>query len=384
MENNLDIQATTIFEQNWEAFNNDDLRFIINQGGSRSSKTVSLCQLVIIYALTKPNLVISIIRKTFPALRATVMRDFFEQINNLNLGSVIKHNKSEHIVTFPNGTIVEFFSVDDEQKIRGRKRDIAWVNEANELWYEDFQQLNFRTTAKLVFDYNPSDSSSWLYELPPEQSIMIKSTYKDNPFLDKSIVKQIEALQFKDEAQYQIYALGEKTTSKANVYSHFQFLEERPPRFKDFIYGLDFGYNHPTALVRVWWHEDELFVEEVVYESYLITSELITKFNSLNVEKSVEIYADYARPEIIAELQNEHFNVLNADKAVKKGLDDVKSFKVFTNSKNVWKEYENYKWKKIAGRITDEPVKNWDDALDALRYATRNIKMNGSRTYFAF
>ena len=379
----LNIEATTVFEENWETFQDPAIRFIINQGGSRSSKTVSLCQLIILYAYTNPNKVISIIRKTFPALRATVMRDFFEQINNMNLSNLIKHNKSEHIVTFPNGTIVEFFSVDDEQKIRGRKRDIAWVNEANELWYEDFQQLNFRTTDKLIFDYNPSDSHSWLYELPYNQSKMIKSTYKDNPFLDKSIVKQIEELKFTDEAQYQIYALGEKTTSKVNIYSNFTYVEERPIRFQQYKYGLDFGYNHPTALVKVWFHENELFVEDLIYESYLTTKELVEKIKAVGVERTVECMADYSRPEIIHEINDAGFSVLNADKNVKKGIDDVKTYKIYTNSKNVFKEYENYKWKKIGDRIQDEPVKNWDDAMDAIRYAVREIKLNGSRNFYA-
>lgn len=380
----LTLEATEIFEKNWEAFNDSNIRFLINQGGSRSSKTVSLCQMIILYAYTTPNKVISIIRKTFPALRATVMRDFFEQINNMNLSETIKHNKSEHIVTFPNGTIVEFFSVDDEQKIRGRKRDVAWVNEANELWYEDFQQLNFRTTEKLIFDYNPSDSSSWLYELPIEQSILIKSTYKNNPFLDKSIVKQIEELQYTDEAQYQIYALGEKTTSKINIYSNFTFLDSKPLKFQQYKYGIDFGFNHPTALVKVWWWENELFIEELIFESYLTTADLLVKFAELNIEKTVECMADWARPEIISEINSHGYRLLNADKNVKKGIDDVKTFKIFTNSKNIMKEYENYKWKKVGDRIMDEPVKNWDDAMDAIRYVVREIKSNGSRNYYAY
>jgi len=150
--------------------------------------------------------VVTICRKTFPALRATVMRDFIEILKDLNLYSLEAHNKSEHIYTFPNGSIVEFFSVDDEQKIRGRKRDIAWCNEANELYFDDFTQLNMRTEYKLIFDYNPSESSSWLYELPQEESLLIKSTYKDNPFLPKSIRSQIEDLKRTDEALYQIYA----------------------------------------------------------------------------------------------------------------------------------------------------------------------------------
>ena len=371
----MEIKATKIFSRNWNALENDDIRFIINQGGSRSSKTYSLCQLIIVYCLQNRGKTVSIVRKTFPALRATVMRDFFEIMRDLGIYEKAYHNMSENIYKFPNGSIVEFFSVDDEQKIRGRKRDIGWCNEANELWFEDFQQLNMRTEGKLIFDYNPSESASWLYELPEHESIMIKSTYKDNPFLPDSIKRQIEDLKRTDEALYQIYALGEKAISKSNIYSGWIFLRERPERFQNFVYGLDFGYNHPTALVRVYWHEKDIFIENVIYESYLTTTQLIQKLETLGIGKNDDILADYSRPEIIAEMQTAGYNVNNATKGVKKGIDNVKTFGVFAlDDPALKKEYDNYKWKKVGDNITDEPVKLFDDAMDAVQYAVRYIK----------
>ena len=370
----MDINATQVFSWNWDALNSNK-RFIINQGGSRSSKTYSLCQLIIVYCLKNPNKVVSIVRKTFPALRATVMRDFFEVLKDLNLYEKTSHNMSENIYRFGNGSLVEFFSVDDEQKVRGRKRDLGWCNEANELWFEDFQQLNMRTEFKMIFDYNPSDSSSWLYELPKDESVLIKSTYKDNPFLPESIKRQIEDLSRTDEALYQIYALGEKAISKTNIFNTWTFIMRRPERFKNYVYGLDFGYNHPTALMRVYWCDGEIYIEPVVYESYLTTSELIERFKQLNIEPNTDILADYSRPEIIAEMQNAGFNVNNANKNVKSGINAVKTFKVWCQQDdNLKKEYENYKWKKVGDNITDEPVKLYDDAMDAVRYAVMFIK----------
>ena len=383
----MEINSTIIFEKNWSALQEKGVRFVINEGGSRSSKTYSLCQMVIVYCLQNPNKVVSIIRKTFPALRATVMRDFLEILKDLDIYEKTNHNMSENIYRFPNGSIVEFFSVDDEQKIRGRKRDIAWCNEANELFYDDFTQLNMRTETKLIFDYNPSDSSSWLYELPKDESILIKSTYKDNPFLPETIKRQIEDLKRTDESLYQIYALGEKTISKSNIYSNWTFLKHRPAKFISYVYGLDFGYNHPTALMRVYWRDNDIFIEPVIYESYLTTSNLIEKMKILNVEENIEILADYSRPEIIQEMNNAGFNVLNANKVVKKGIDNVKSFGVFCEEdQRVKKEYENYKWKKIGDNITDEPIKLYDDAMDAVRYATTYIKENyyTDDSYIAF
>jgi phage terminase large subunit len=370
----VEIQVTKIFDKNFKALNSDK-RFIINQGGSRSSKTYSLCQLIIVWCLQNPNKVVSIVRKTFPALRATVMRDFFEVLKDLELYEKASHNMSENIYRFDNGSIVEFFSVDDEQKIRGRKRDIGWCNEANELWFDDFQQLNMRTESKLIFDYNPSESSGWLYELPEAESVLIKSTYKDNPFLPESIKRQIEDLKRTDEALYQIYALGEKAISKSNIYTNWTFVQHRPSKFTQYVYGLDFGFNHPTALIRVYWHEKDIYIEPVVYESYLTTSDLIERFNSLGIDKTIDILADYSRPEIIAEMQIAGYNVNNANKVVKKGIDNVKTFGVMCqDDPRMKREYDNYKWKKIGDTITDEPVKLFDDAMDAIRYATTFIK----------
>jgi phage terminase large subunit len=382
----MEIKSTVIFEKNYEAILGDR-RFIINEGGSRSSKTYSICQLIIIYCLQNNNKVVSIIRKTFPALRATVLRDFIEILKELNIYSVDNHNKSEHIYTFSNGSMVEFFSVDDEQKIRGRKRDIAWCNEANELYFDDFTQLNMRTEDKLIFDYNPSDSASWLYELPTDESIMIKSTYRDNPFLPQSIKAQIEDLKRTDEALYQIYALGEKAISKSNIYSQWDFVAHRPARFVKFVYGLDFGYNHPTALMRVYYCDKDVYIEPVIYESYLTTTMLIEKLATLGIEQTVSILADYSRPEIIQEMNIAGYDVLNANKVVKKGIDNLKTFGVICqDDKALRREYENYKWKKVGDFITDEPVKLFDDAMDAIRYATTHIKQQyySDDVYYAF
>jgi phage terminase large subunit len=382
----MDIKATAIFEKNYEAILGDK-RFIINEGGSRSSKTYSLCQLMIIYCLQNNNKVVSVIRKTFPALRATVLRDFIEILKDIGLYKQEMHNKSEHIYTFANGSMIEFFSVDDEQKIRGRKRDIAWCNEANELYFDDFTQLNMRTEDKLIFDYNPSDSASWLYELPAEESIKIKSTYKDNPFLPESIKAQIEDLARTDEALYQIYALGEKAISKSNIYSQWTFLAHRPSKFVKYVYGCDFGYNHPTALMRVYYCDNDIYIEPVIYESYLTTTMLIEKLATLNIEQTVSIIADYSRPEIIQEMNTAGYDVLNANKVVKKGIDNLKTFGVFCqDDKALKREYENYKWKKIGDFITDEPVKLFDDAMDAIRYATTHIRQEyyTDDSYYAF
>ena len=376
MNNTLSIQGTIVFEKNWEALNSDK-RFVRNQGGSRSSKTYSIIQCLVLYCLQNKKKLVSVVRKTGPALTATCYRDFIEIIKKWNLYSEASHNKSEKIYTFPNGSQIEFFSLDNEQKIRGRKRDLCWCNEANELLYDDFQQLNLRTGEKIIIDYNPSDSDNYVYHLPPEKTFDIHSTYKDNPFLEQAIIDQIENYKKTDENYYTIFALGERAFSKENVYSRWEICK-KPEYLNNWIYGLDFGYSHPTALIKIWFNPKfkELFLEEVIYETHLTSQDIIEKMNEKNVSKISTIVSETARPEIIADLRRSGYKVIEANKNVKDGLNCVKTFsiKIDENSYNIIKENENYKYKKFNGIITEDIVKLYDDAMDAIRYGAMYIK----------
>ena len=372
----LKFKSTVVFEQNYNASNDSNIRFILNEGGSRSSKTWSLCQLIIIYLLNNPNKTASIVRKSFPSLRSSVMKDFFEVLRDTGIYNKASHNKTEHVYRFNNGSEVDFFSVDDEQKIRGRKRDLLWCNEANELDYEDFTQLNLRTSDKIIMDYNPSETNSWIYDLEVSSCKMIRSTYKDNPFISQNIINQIEAYKETDPELYEIFGLGNRITPRQNVFSGWEFVSSRPDRFTEFIYGLDFGYNHPTALVKIWYYESELYIEEEFYERYLTSNDIVDRLNTHGINKDIIILADTARPEISVDILTAGYNIVGADKAIKEGINAVKSYKVYVaaDAKNIKKEFENYKWKKHQARILDEPIKLWDDAMDAIRYGTKYIK----------
>jgi phage terminase large subunit len=335
--------------------------------------------MVIVYCLNNPGKIVSIVRKSFPSLRSTVMRDMIDILNELNIYNSDRHNRTENIYTFDNEAKIEFFSLDDPQKIRGRKRDVLWANEANELGFEEFNQLNFRTAEKLFFDFNPSDSEHWLYDvLNKEDATLVHSTYKDNIFLPDTLVKEIEDLINVDQDYYNIYALGLPSKSTHTIFNHQKPYIEELARYDETMYGLDFGFQHPTALIECNFREDIVYVKEKIYESYLTTEDLIKKMKSLDISKSAKIICDYARPEIIEELIREGYNCYNAIKNVSEGIDAVKSYKVFyhEDSKNIAKEFRNYKWKEIRERLTDEPIKLWDDAMDSIRYAVLYHKKN--------
>jgi phage terminase large subunit len=377
MGKTLNIQATTVFEKTNDAINNPNIRFLIHQGGTRSSKTYSICQILVIYCLTNPNKIVSIIRKTFPSLRASVMRDLFEVMDTLGVYTQKNHNKTENLYKFDNGSIIEFFSADDEQKLRGRKRDILWVNEANDINFEEFTQLNIRTTDKLIFDFNPSDNFSWLYDLiSREDAVLIKSTYKDNPFLGESQIKEIENLINYDISYYNIYCLGERGTGKTTIWTNWKYYDIKPET-KTRIYGLDFGFRHSTALVECNFIDDSVYVKEKLYKEGLTSGDLIREMESLQISKTDDIICDSARPDIIEDLRRSGYKVNMAIKNVLEGIDSVKSIGLYVDkySLNLIKEISSYKWKTNGDIVLNEPVKLWDDAADALRYAVHWYKI---------
>jgi phage terminase large subunit len=365
----IQIDHTIIFSKNLDAYEKG-FRFITNQGGSRSSKTYSIIQLLIFLCLTNPKLQVSVVRKSFPSLRGSVLRDFIEIMDFLGLYKLSNHNKTEQRYTFDNKSTLEFFSIDNAQKVRGRKRDICYCNEANELDFDDFQQLSLRTNKCLFIDFNPSDSEHWLYDLLKDnRSTLIKSTYKDNIYLDTEIVTEIENLINVDENYYKIYALGERPTATTRIYTHFrQYIDEVD--YNDWCYGLDFGYNHPSALVKVGFNDNKCYCKEILYENKLTISELVDKVKNLVTDRKT-IYCDSARPDVIEELRRVNLMVQTSDKAVKEGINEVKSKEIYINveSENLWKEYKLYSWKSKGDLIYDEPIKLNDDGLDALRYA---------------
>lgn len=362
--------GTRVFERNFDAFKSDK-RFIVNQGGTRSSKTYSIAQIFATELFKGKNILLTVVRKTLPSLKASAYKDFLDIIKASDCYNENNHNKSELTYKYKDAEI-EFISVDQPQKIRGRKRQILWINEANELSYEDFRQLNLRTEQKIFLDYNPSDEYHWIYDnvMTRDDCIFIQSTYKDNPFLDKNIVQEIERLRATDENYWRIYGLGERGISETTIYKHWQLCDEIPPEDEK-IYGLDFGYNNPSALLEVNFKDKEVYTKEKLYESFLTNQQLIQKMKDLEISETDYIYADTQEPQRIEEIKQAGFNIYPSDKDVGKGIDTVKSSIIYIikDSVNLLKEIKNYKYKVKDEKVLDKPVKVNDHLMDCMRYA---------------
>ena len=364
-------------------------RITILQGGTRSGKTYSVLLALIEFAWKNKDkgLYITICRKTFPALRASSMRDFFSILQKEDLYSEDFHNKSQYTYDLYGNTF-EFISTDQPQKVRGRKRDVLFMNEANEFSLEDYTQLSLRTTYKIILDYNPSDEFHWIYDrlLERDDCDFHKSTYLDNPYLEDSVVEEIERLRDLDPNYWRIYGLGERGVGIATIYNHWEYCDTLPENPDEIIYGLDFGYNNPSALVKVYIKDQDVYAEEIMYKQHLTTSDLINKLKTFDIGNKT-IWCDAAEPKTIHEIANNGFIVKPADKNVKKGIDKLKSVKIYISkeSNNLLKEIKTYKWKQDRdGKVLDEPVKVHDHLMDGLRYAVYNhFKTDNKIMYFS-
>jgi len=362
---------------------NSTARIQVHQGGTRSGKSFSILTAIIelCYLNENAGAVITIVRKTFPAVRATIMRDFFEILEREGIYNVDLHNKSEATYLLF-GNLVEFVSIDQPQKIRGRKRSLLFANEANELDLESWRQLIMRTTGipngpAIIIDYNPSDEFHWIYDhvLTRDDHAFFQTTYKDNPFLPESTVAEIERLQEADPDYWRVYGLGERGVSRATILTHWKQVVQVPDGWKLLSIGLDFGYtNDPTAIVKVYTYGHGFCLDEVCYATGLTNAAIAQTLRDAEVGKAM-IVADSAEPKSIDEIHGHGFNIHPARKgpdSVRSGIDFLRSRPLFITERSVngIKELRNYKYKEDKnGRQLNEPVDAFNHFVDASRYA---------------
>lgn len=380
------LEHTGVFNRTMEALYDDEIRFIMNQGGSRSSKTYSIIQNLILYALcvfegAEPGQIITVVRKTLPTLKRTAMKDFFKILKDLKVYNRANHNKTDHVYTFHTGTQVQFISADDEDKLMGLESDIVWINEATEIYEDDFMQLNMRCTSKVLVDFNPKKNVEWIIRLlGSDDARVIKSTYLDNPFLKKKQVEQIELLKFADHGKYLIYAKGEFAQTTEHVFTHWK-VQEKPKDLTKCCYAMDFGVNNPTVLLRIW-HDGSgmrFHFEQAAWLSgdEALTQEIIDAVKMAGVTTE-DLVCDHDK-RMTSELRRAGFKVKNANKDVEMGIDIVKTsiITLCPNGKEMIQNFKDYRYKKRNGKLTDEVEKVDDHACDAARYGAVHVRKYG-------
>lgn len=376
MGRTLELKATTVFDRHWRAVCDPSTKVIVHQGGSRSGKTYAIVQSLVLLAHRERGCVISVVRKTGPALKATVQRDFVSVMETLGIYDPDAFNKTEGIYRFENGSVVEFFAVDDSVKTRGRKRRYCFVNEATELSAEEFLQLRLRTERQLFIDFNPSEESGWFYDVAQEDgSVLIRSTFRDNGFLGTEQSAYIDGLSAYDENYHRVYALGERPTRTDRVYTHFVTHADRPKGVTRTTFGLDFGWVDPHALVRCDWVGDDVYLEQLYYRSGRTTTELVADVKDL--VRDGPVFCDH-RPEVIEELRRAGVDARPARKEIVAGIDNLRRRRVSVHSGSLelLDEVRRYSYRTLrTGELSDGvPLDRFNHLLDASRYATHGTE----------
>lgn len=383
-----EVRYTPVFEANKRAYESKQYRVISNEGSTRSSKTVSLCQLLALYIPTRERLSISIVSPSLPHLKRGARRDFLHIMQQAGAYDDSHFNKTDNIYNYENGSYVEFFGVEDSGKVHGPGRDILYLNEANLIQRSTYLQLAMRTNRIIFMDLNPADIDSWCYEVGDAAgNKIIRSTYKNNlGNLTAEIVAEIESLQQADLNLWKVYGLGQRGTSSETIYTHWRTCPGLPGKGEQF-FGQDFGFNNQSALVLCEFYEGAIYVDEWIYQTKLTTSDLIDEYMAAGVRRSLEIFADCAEPKTIEEIGRAGYNIHPSDKDVLEGIRKVRSMPLYITerSTNIIKEIKSYKWKKDKNdKVLDEPVKFQDHCMDALRYAIMTKFSSDTRTWVAF
>lgn len=346
------------------------------QGSSRSAKTYSVVQFLCMLCYNIAGMTVSVIRAGMPSIKRTVYRDFKDVMLSFGWWNEKSMNKSEFVYTFPNGSWIEFFSTDNEQKVRGSKRRILFVNEANELSFIEWQQLQMRTTEFSILDYNPSFSEEhWINQVNEEKSTYwFISTYKDNPFLEQKVIDEIESLKWKNPSLWRIYGCGQRAIVEGLIFenvvvSDYIPVEARRRKW----YGIDLGYtNDPTAIVMVCVYGNDMYIDEVCYQTKMLSNDIINACK--DVRDTPEFICESADPRLIDEIYNAGVDIKAVQKfpgSIKAGIMKMQQYRIHITSRstNIRKEFNNYTWRQDKeGKWLNEPIDCYNHAIDACRY----------------
>jgi len=352
-------------------------------GGTSASKTISILLWLIDYAQSVDGKIMSVVSESFPHLKRGAIRDFMDILEEHGYFKRNSWNKTDYIYTFETGSKIEFFSADQPGKVRGPRRDILFINEANNIPYETYTQLEVRTKDLIWLDWNPVSEFWWYTEVEPVMDVdFITLTYKDNEALDKNIVEAIESRRM-NKNWWAVYGMGQLGEVEGKIYTNWKAIDEIPHEARLERYGMDFGYsNDPASVVAIYRYDGGFIIDEILYRKGMSNKQLADYMKNLDYAL---IIADSAEPKSIDEIKSYGLPMMPCRKgkdSIAHGIQFVQDQRISVTKKsvNIWKEYRNFLWMVDRdGKILNTPESGYDHHMDSIRYAINNLGNVASR-----
>lgn len=377
------LAHTEVFRSLWT----DQKRINAFRGSARSSKTYSILQAIVYWLLSGkfgqtdyPRGTFSVLRETLPSLRASAYKDFIELLHACDFYRKVEHRKT--LLEFQyGGRVVAFFSSDDlnSAKIRGRQHLAFYINEANTVSFEVFNQLIMRTEAFCIVDYNPAGVENWCKTYIEGERFkrgdvkLHVSTYKMNPFIPAEMIEEIEGLRFTDNDLFQCYALGQWVQSRNNVFEGFELIDAMPTEYEKEFFGVDWGWFDPSVGVRVLIQDKNLYIDELFYQSKMSHEDIS---EALFFHGAYKVFCDPSSPRMIENLKRLGNRVKKAKggkDTILEGLRFIQRYKIHITktSLNAIKEFRLYRWQldRETLKPIDKPIDKYNHVPDAVRYA---------------
>jgi phage terminase large subunit len=379
----MQIQMT-VNEKIWKFLNSTTSQINLIWGGTGGGKSYTMMQWFLMKLLSDEKIILLILRKIRAVCRRTVFEPFLRLCRDYRLEKVLKIHTTYMQVRYGQN-LLYFEGLDDPEKIKGFEANYIWIEEATDLERDDFLQLLLRlqrtqSNPKIFLTFNPLQFH-WIFEEFFQKKSYnyqdIHVTFQDNPFLSNQFVEKLHSLRNIDITFWKIYTQGEWAQPQELIFQNWKVTKDSTFWYrgeKEIVYGLDFGFVYPTALIRIEWdRRDNLFLAEEIYETKLTNSELITLMKARNIPNNIPIYADPEDPGRIQEIAEAGFNIQPAIRATpKEGIRYLQEFNLYIPSQagNILKEIQTYSWRTDRqGNILEQPVKFNDHAMDAIRYA---------------
>ena len=363
------------------------------QGGTSADKTFGILPILIDMVAREP-LEISVVAESVPHLKRGAFKDFQKIMVAINRWHLVTWNKTDKKCVFPNGGYIEFFSADDDSKLRGARRDVLYMNECNNMTFKAYTELASRTKKEVFLDWNPTNSFWFHKELMYDEDVdFLIVNYKDNEGCPQSAIDFIEKAQLKAKTSkywenwYNVYGLGKIGNLEGVVFNNWETIKSLPDEAKYLGSGMDFGFtNDPSTLVDVYRYNGCILLDEIIYRTGLLNRDLIKLIKQDGKDRY--IIADSAEPKSIQEIRVGGVRVKGATKgrdSIMHGISLIQEHDILVTkrSANIINELQNYQWQTDKeGETINKPIDSFNHSIDAIRYICSEVlKKNTSKVF---